>query len=108
MKGDYFQYLAEVACETFDICRKDATPHPICLGLALNFSVFYYETLNNPELAYRLAMTAFDEAIVELDILNEDAYKDSTLIMQLLRDNLTLWTSDSAGEACDAAEGTEN
>ena len=39
---------------------------------------------------------AFDEAIAELDTLNEDSYKDSTLIMQLLRDNLTLWTSDSA------------
>lgn len=33
---------------------------------------------------------AFDEAIAELDTLNEDSYKDSTLIMQLLRDNLTV------------------
>ena len=43
---------------------------------------------------------AFDDAIAELDTLNEESYKDSTLIMQLLRDNLTLWTSDAA----DAAE----
>jgi hypothetical protein len=41
---------------------------------------------------------AFDDAIAELDTLNEDSYKDSTLIMQLLRDNLTLWTSDTAGD----------
>ncbi|GAB0185660.1 14-3-3 protein theta [Grus japonensis] len=121
MKGDYFRYLAEVACgddrkqtiensqgayqEAFDISKKEMQPtHPIRLGLALNFSVFYYEILNNPELACTLAKTAFDEAIAELDTLNEDSYKDSTLIMQLLRDNLTLWTSDSAGEECDAAE----
>ena len=45
--------------------------HPIRLGLALNFSVFYYEILNNPELACTLAKTAFDEAIAELDTLNE-------------------------------------
>ena len=37
---------------------------------------------------------AFDDAIAELDTLSEESYKDSTLIMQLLRDNLTLWTSD--------------
>lgn len=44
--------------------------------------------------ACHLAKSAFDEAIAELDTLSEDSYKDSTLIMQLLRDNLTLWTSD--------------
>lgn len=48
--------------------------------------------------ACQLAKKAFDEAIAELDTLNEESYKDSTLIMQLLRDNLTLWTSDMTGE----------
>ena len=52
-----------------------------------------------------LLMQAFDDAIAELDTLNEDSYKDSTLIMQLLRDNLTLWTSDTTGEGEDAGEG---
>jgi len=72
--------------------------HPIRLGLALNFSVFHYEILNSPDRACHLAKQAFDDAIAELDTLSEDSYKDSTLIMQLLRDNLTLWTSDMQAE----------
>ncbi|CAG2161955.1 unnamed protein product [Oppiella nova] len=59
---------------------------------------FYYEILNAADRACHLAKQAFDDAIAELDTLNEDSYKDSTLIMQLLRDNLTLWTSDTQGE----------
>ena len=56
--------------------------------------MFYYEILNSPDRACHLAKQAFDDAIAELDTLSEESYKDSTLIMQLLRDNLTLWTSD--------------
>jgi len=115
MKGDYYRYLAEVATgedragimensknaykDAFDIAEAEMPPtHPIRLGLALNFSVFHYEILSNPEEACTLAKTAFDLAIAELDTLSEESYKDSTLIMQLLRDNLTLWTSDNGPE----------
>ncbi|XP_029602828.1 14-3-3 protein beta/alpha-A [Salmo trutta] len=94
--------------DAFEISKKDMQPtHPIRLGLALNFSVFYYEILNSPEQACKLAKTAFDDAIAELDSLSEDSYKDSTLIMQLLRDNLTLWTSDNQGDGEDAEEGRD-
>lgn len=111
MKGDYHRYLAEFASgdkrkeavtaahesykKATDIALTDLTStHPIRLGLALNFSVFYYEILNSPDRACHLAKQAFDDAISELDTLSEDSYRDSTLIMQLLRDNLTLWQSD--------------
>jgi len=122
MKGDYFRYLAEVEVgdarkeimsnsqvaykDAFDVAQKEMPPtHPIRLGLALNYSVFYYEILCDPEKACELAKNAFDDAIAELDTLSEDSYKDSTLIMQLLRDNLTLWTSDN--NEGDDAEGQE-
>ncbi|XP_008319056.1 14-3-3 protein beta/alpha-A [Cynoglossus semilaevis] len=122
MKGDYFRYLSEVASgdskkdtvdnsqlayqNAFEISKKDMQPtHPIRLGLALNFSVFYYEILNSPEQACALAKQAFDEAIAELDTLNEESYKDSTLIMQLLRDNLTLWTSENQGDEAETGDG---
>ncbi|VDN12968.1 unnamed protein product [Dibothriocephalus latus] len=64
------------------------------MGLALNYSVFYYEIKNDPEKACHLAKTAFDDAISESGSQCDETYKDSTLIMQLLRDNLALWTSD--------------
>ena len=113
MKGDYHRYLSEfqtgdtrkesagAALDAYQaasgIASSDLPPtHPIRLGLALNFSVFYYEILNSPDKACQIAKQAFDDAIAELDTLNEESYKDSTLIMQLLRDNLTLWTSDQA------------
>nr|AAL04426.1 14-3-3 family protein [Solanum lycopersicum] len=118
MKGDYYRYLAEFKTGTErkeaaentlsayksaqDIANGELAPtHPIRLGLALNFSVFYYEILNSPDRACNLAKQAFDEAIAELDTLGEESYKDSTLIMQLLRDNLTLWTSDMQDDGTD-------
>merc|ERR1719330_1071552 len=111
MKGDYFRYLSEVATgddrkddsqkayqDAFEISKSKMQPtHPIRLGLALNF----------PDKACQLAKQAFDDAIAELDTLNEDSYKDSTLIMQLLRDNLTLWTSDTTGDGEEEAKGDD-
>lgn len=66
--------------------------------------MFYYEILNQPDLACKLAKNAFDNAIADLEELVEEEYRDSATIMQLLRDNLTLWTSDLV----DGAEGASN
>lgn len=71
MKGDYYRYLAEVASEdkeavtknseeAYEAAYKDSKAdmpptHPIRLGLALNFSVFYYEILNKPTKACEMA-----------------------------------------------------
>jgi len=111
MKADYYRYLAEFATgdskkdhaksasDSYKAASDAATglapTHPIRLGLALNFSVFLYEVQQEQSEACTLAKSAFDDAIAELDTLDEESYKDSTLIMQLLRDNLTLWTSEN-------------
>lgn len=92
MKGDYHRYLSEfqtgdtrkdsagAALDAYQaasgIASSDLPPtHPIRLGLALNFSVFYYEILNSPDKACQIAKNAFDDAIAELDTLNEESYK---------------------------------
>jgi len=116
MQGDYYRYLAEFqtagankakygnrsaesALRVYQQAAEQANSslqptHPIRLGLALNFSVFHYEVLEQPTEACSMAKSAFDLAIAELDNLDEEQYKDSTTIMQLIRDNLTLWTSE--------------
>lgn len=108
MTADYCRYLSEFANnedhgqkaarfykDAYEIAKEKLEPtHPIRLGLALNYSVCHYEILKDKKAACDLAKSSFDDAISKLDQLDEASYKDSTLIMQLLRDNLTLWTSD--------------
>jgi len=114
MEGDYNRYGAEITegekKETFkqaakvayeaaqETAQKLPSTNPIRLGLALNFSVFFYEICEEKLQASELAKQAFDTAIDHLDTLEDDEYKDSTLIMQLLKDNLTLWNSDVEGD----------
>jgi len=113
LTGDYYRYLAEfMTTQNYDkeaadyyqkamdiATKKMAATHPIRLGLALNYSVCLYEILKDTKKACELAKTAFDQAISKLDKIDEISYKDATLIMQLIRDNLTLWTS--TGDAGD-------
>jgi hypothetical protein len=125
MKGDYLRYLAEV--QTASPAGGDAAPkakkayeqawaaakplkatNPIKLGLALNFSVFHYEILSRQDSACTLAKEAFDTAVTELDSLGGSEYKDATLIMQLLRDNLTLWQAEGGPDDEAAAHVDED
>lgn len=112
MCGDYYRYIAEMTkddkedggeknnCkDMYEAAMDVANAHlmetnPTRLGLALNWSVCCYELLDKKDDAKKVAKQAFDDAIQKLDTLNDNSYKDSTLIMQLLRDNLTIWTAE--------------
>ena len=110
MKGDYYRYMAEFsagekknqaaqkALQAYNdaqiVAKETLSPtSPYKLGLCLNQSVFYYEIMQNPEKALALARQSFDDAIADLDQVEGDG-KETTLIMQLIRDNVTLWTSE--------------
>jgi 14-3-3 protein epsilon len=114
MKGDYLRYMAEFqineekqktgakAAEAYTEAKKLAeekmsSTNPIRLGLALNFSVFYYEIMQQPEKAIEMAKKSYDEALKDLESVPEDEYKDCTMILQLLKENLSLWSSDAEG-----------
>lgn len=112
MKADYFRYLAELMSDTEDntaiidscgkcyaeanlLARSLLPPtHPLRLGLQLNMAVFEYEIQQRPAKAIQIATQALDEAFANIDKIKEENFKESTLIMQLLRDNLTLWNQD--------------
>ncbi|NP_001131998.1 14-3-3-like protein [Zea mays] len=121
MKGDYYRYLAEFSTGTekkaasdqslmayqhaMVVASSELSPaHQIRLGLALNLSVFFYEIMNSHERACQVAKQAFDEALTEINS-GEGVYKDSTLMMQLLKDNLALWTSELTGGEASKGNG---
>ena len=68
------------------------------MGLDLNFSVFYYEIKGLKEEACTIAKNAFDESMKSLDDLEKSKAKDTLLIIQLLKENLILWTNEMNGE----------
>lgn len=90
--GDKRKESADKSLEAYknatEVAQTDLAPtHPIRLGLALNFSVFYYEILNAPDQACHLAKQAFDDAIAggfgQLlalfnDISADSSYQSST------------------------------
>jgi 14-3-3 protein epsilon len=112
MKADYFRYIAEnmdaegkkefadnsKKCyeEAMNICKELSISNPIRLGLALNFSVFYYEVLNSQSTACDIAKETLDLARKELANVDEDdeEHKDAFAIINLLQENLNMWNME--------------
>ena len=108
MVGDYYRYIAENAKESkldevkqkalkaYDEANDITLPpcNPIKLGLALNFSVFHYEVMKNHAAACKLADEALQNALDKIDELEEDDFRDAKSIIELLKENLTLWKEE--------------
>jgi len=111
MVGDYYRYIAEnakgalmetvkqQALKAYDAANAITLPpcNPIKLGLALNFSVFHYEVMKNHKQACELADKALQEALDKIDELEEDDFRDAKSIIELLKENLTLWRDEEEG-----------
>jgi len=108
MVGDYYRYMAENAKDSkledaknkalaaYEQANGIGLPpcNPIKLGLALNFSVFHYEAMKNPKAAVDLADKALQDALDKIDELEEDDFRDAKSIIELLKENLTLWKEE--------------
>jgi hypothetical protein len=111
MVGDYYRYIAEnakgdqmekvkaAALKAYDEANAIELPpcNPIKLGLALNFSVFHYEVMKNHSQACNLADDALQKALDKIDELEEDDFRDAKSIIELLKENLTLWKDEKEG-----------
>merc|ERR1712038_864728 len=112
MVGDYYRYIAEnakdakleevkqKALKAYDEANEISLPpcNPIKLGLALNFSVFHYEVMKNHAAACKLADEALQQALDKIDELEEDDFRDAKSIIELLKENLTLWKEEEEGD----------
>ena len=111
MVGDYYRYISEnakdakleevkqKALQAYTDANNIEMPacNPIKLGLALNFSVFHYEVMKNHAEACQLADQALQQALDKIDELAEDDFRDAKSIIELLKENLTLWKEEEEG-----------
>ncbi len=118
LKGDYFRYLSEVAVNeeleqalyntekaykiAYDISERELPIFStIRLGLCLNYSVFYYEVLGKKEEGTFIARQGFEEAVKLIDDLDKNKVKDAIMIIQILKENLILWTNEMQDDESD-------
>merc|ERR1711918_321873 len=108
MVGDYYRYIAENAkgslmeevkqnaLKAYNDANQITLPpcNPVKLGLALNFSAFHYEVMKNHKAACDLADQALQDALDKIDELEEDDFRDAKSIIELLKENLTLWREE--------------
>ena len=115
MIGDYYRYVAESAAEDkvaqvrdgalkgYSAAQENATSlnacNPIRLGLALNYSVFQYEVMNDHKKACELGESALTEALEKIDDVDEETFRDAKSIIELLKENLSLWKEEEGDNA---------
>jgi 14-3-3 protein epsilon len=115
MVGDYYRYVAESATadkleevktgalngytKADELSKNLNACNPIRLGLALNFSVFHYEVMNDHKKALELGEKALTEALEKIDDVDEETFKDAKSIIELLKENLSLWKEEDGENA---------
>jgi len=114
MVGDYYRYVAEsAAADKIEEVKNGALEgysqadqlskglnacNPIRLGLALNYSVFQYEVLNDHKKACQLGEEALTQALENIDDVDEETFRDAKSIIELLKENLSLWKEEEGGD----------
>jgi len=115
MIGDYFRYAAESASDSKKEEVKNGALegysnadkysqglnacNPIKIGLALNYSVFQYEVMNDHKKACELGEKALTDALEKIDEVDEETFRDAKSIIELLKENISLWKEEEDDNA---------
>lgn len=115
MKADFYRYKAEITdgkeyeenhklsesaySEGYKLSEQLPISNPVRMGLTLNFSVLYYEVKLQREKALSIAEKAYAESLTIIDELDKTLSKDTLLIIQLLKDNISKWKNDGEEES---------
>ena len=114
MIGDYYRYIAE-SVKTEEVkqgalegytnadnhCKSLNACNPIKIGLALNFSVFHYEVMSDREKACEIGEKALTDALEKIDDVDEETFRDAKSIIELLKENLSLWKEEEGNDVED-------
>ena len=93
--SDGYKPKVEEAKRLYDLALREAeqlfATHPLRLAVALNFSVFLFDNMKDARQAAELAKTAFDQALFDLESVEEERATETLRVMQLLKDNFSQW-----------------
>ena len=115
LKADYFRYICEFAegneyqdnlikaeeyyKKAYEIADKKL-PIINCnrVSVALNYAIFLYEIKKDKKSGFDIAQNTFKESMKFIDDLEKPKYRDTLLIIQLLKENIIFWNSEMGDE----------
>jgi 14-3-3 protein epsilon len=71
-------------------------PNSLWLGVALDYSIFLFETQRQSKQAISVARTVLEDSAGLTNSGNETEFKERTRLQELIRQNLAGWTHDEA------------
>lgn len=99
-KADNIEKATESYNQAINLCLENFTKnHPTSLRIHLNYSVFLFEILNKKEEALSLLEVIFSDCMKETQEqkkLTEGQQSESRMLLQLIRDNLTIWQKEDS------------
>jgi len=115
LKADYFRYICEFAegkeysenlskaednyKKAYDMADKKL-PIINCnrVSVALNYAIFLYEIKKDKKAGFEVAQNTFKESMKFVEDLEKPKFRDTLLIIQLLKENIIFWNSEMSDE----------